>query len=221
MRNKLHIYLFRHGQTFYNRAHIFTGWKDSQLTPLGRNQARGVALKLKSKKIGIAFCSDLSRSVDTLKEVLKYHQGIQVVIDKRLRERAYGNLEGKHHSQFIQADGTEDYKTLLRWHKIDHLHGKDKKEFINKIGEAELKVIRRSYSAIPPNGESIKMVEKRVISFIRDLLKFMKKNKVNVAISASGNSMRPIRRYFEKLSIDEMMNLENPFDDYFEYKVKV
>ena len=49
----------------------------------------------------------------------------------------------------------------------------------------------------------------------------MKKEQINVAISAHGNSMRPFRRYFEKLSIKEMMKLENPWDDYFEYEIKV
>ena len=69
----------------------------------------------------------------------------------------------------------------------------------------------------PPGGESVAIVEKRVRSFIKDLLKMMKQKKVNVAISAHGNSMRPFRRYFEKLSIKQMMKLENPWDDYFEY----
>jgi len=63
------------------------------------------------------------------------------------------------------------------------------------------------------------MVEKRVNSFVKDLIKMIKKEKVNVAISAHGNSMRPFRKYFEKLSVKEMMSLENPYDRYFEYKI--
>ena len=51
--------------------------------------------------------------------------------------------------------------------------------------------------------------------------KFVKENKVNVAISAHGNSMRPFRRYFEKLSVEKMMKLENPYDDYFGYRLNV
>ncbi|MBW2963782.1 histidine phosphatase family protein, partial [Candidatus Woesearchaeota archaeon] len=90
-----------------------------------------------------------------------------------------------------------------------------------KVGEAELKIIRRSYDIPPPGGESVKMVEKRVKSFIKDLLKKMKKEKVNVAISAHGNSMRPFRAYFEKLSREQMMTLENPWDDYFEYTITI
>ena len=46
---------------------------ESKLTPLGIKQAQGIARKLKNKKIDIAFDNSLSRSKDTLKEVLKFH----------------------------------------------------------------------------------------------------------------------------------------------------
>jgi 2,3-bisphosphoglycerate-dependent phosphoglycerate mutase len=217
---KLHIYLFRHGQTYFNRDHRFTGWKDSKLTSRGIRDAKKVAKKLKSKKFQVAYHSRLSRSKDTLKFVMKFHPECkEVITDDRMIESSYGKLQGKSHKQFVKREGTDSYKTLLHWHKIDHLNGAERKEFIRKTGEAELQIIRRSYNIPPPNGESVKMVEKRVNSFVKDLLKKMKKEKVNVAISAHGNSMRPFRKYFEKLTIKQMMKLENPWDDYFEYEV--
>jgi len=218
---KLKIYVFRHAQTHYNKEHRFTGWKDSELTPLGIEQAKRLALKLKKKKIDIAYQTNLSRSKDTLKEVLKYHPECKrVITDDRIIERSYGRLQGKSHQEFVKIVGEEDYKTMLHWHKIDLLTGKEKKDFIKKHGEADLQIVRRSYAQAPPGGESIQMVVKRVNTFIYDLLKRMKKEKVNVAISAHGNSMRPFRRHFEKLSIAKMMKLENPWDDYFEYTMK-
>ena len=48
----------------------------------------------------------------------------------------------------------------------------------------------------------------------------IEKEKVNVIISAHGNSMRPFRRHFEDLTIDQMMKLENPHDKYFDYIVE-
>ncbi len=189
----LKIYLFRHGESFFNKAKEFTGWKDSQLTEEGHKNARKVARKLKNKKFQAAYHTRLSRSKDTLKEVLKYHPECKEVIkDDRMIERSYGKLQGKKHSTVIKLYGRKQFEL---WH--------------------------RSYGIPPPGGESIKIVEKRVKSFIKDLLRKMKEEKVNVAISAHGNSMRPFRRYFEKLSIKEMMKLENPWDDYFEYRVKV
>ena len=100
---KLKIYLFRHAQTYYNRDHRFTGWKDSKLTPLGRKQAKIVAQKLKNKKFQIAFQTRLSRSKDTLKEVLKFHPECRKIItDRRIIERGYGKLEGLKHKNIIK-----------------------------------------------------------------------------------------------------------------------
>jgi len=189
----LKIYLFRHGQTFYNRDKIFTGWKDSKLTSLGIKQAKIIARKLKNKKFQVAYTNDLSRCKDTLREILKYHPECKrTIVDWRMRERSYGKLQGMSH-----------------------------KKFIEKYGKKKFDIYHRSYDTPPPGGESIKMVEKRVLSFIKDMLQLMKKEKVNVAISASGNSMRPFRKYFEHLTVKQMMKLENPWDDYFEYSVKI
>jgi 2,3-bisphosphoglycerate-dependent phosphoglycerate mutase len=73
----------------------------------------------------------------------------------------------------------------------------------------------------PPGGESIKTVEKRVLSFIHDLIIHMKREGINTVIAAHGNSMRPFRRYFENLTITQMMALKNPFDEYFNYELNV
>jgi len=192
---KLHIYLFRHGESYFNRKDKkrFTGLTDSTITPNGWNQARTVAKKLKNKKIDVAYHTGLIRSKHTLKAVLKYHPECKEIIeDNRIIERDYGKLTKKFH------------KTIIK-----------------KYGKKQFDIWHRSYDVTPPGGESIKMVEKRVKSFIKDLLKKMKKEKVNVAISAHGNSMRPFRKYFEKLTNRQMMQIETPWDDYFDYTIEV
>ena len=65
------------------------------------------------------------------------------------------------------------------------------------------------------------MVEKRVKSFIEDLKKFMKKNKVNVAISAHSNSIRFFRKIMEKISKEEAIKWFIPYDKVFEYNISV
>ncbi len=190
---KLKIYLFRHGESFFNRAKEFTGWKDSKLTKEGYKNAGEVAKKLKNKKFQVAIHTRLSRSKETMKVVLKYHPECrQIIVDDRMIERSYGKMQGKKHS------------TIIR-----------------KYGQKQFDIWHRSYKIAPPGGESIKDVEKRVNSFIHDLLKKMRKEKVNAAISAHGNSMRPFRKYFEKLTNKQMMELENPWNDYFEYEIEV
>jgi 2,3-bisphosphoglycerate-dependent phosphoglycerate mutase len=219
---KLHIYLFRHGQTYFNRDKRFTGWKDSKLTPRGIKDAKKVALKLKNKKFQVAYQTRLSRSKDTLKYVLKHHPECkEIITDDRMIERSYGKLQGQSHEGFVERVGDKAYDEMIEGDVIDDFDPKTREKVEDLIGEAELKIIRRSYNVPPPGGESVKMVEKRVKAFIKDLLKKMRKEKVNVAISAHGNSMRPFRRYFEKMTITEMMKLENPYDDYFHYTIEV
>jgi 2,3-bisphosphoglycerate-dependent phosphoglycerate mutase len=66
--------------------------------------------------------------------------------------------------------------------------------------------VHRGYDFIPPMGESFTMVEKQ--------------NPCNVAISCHGNSIRPIMRIFENLSIEEMLQLEVPQDSALVYELK-
>lgn len=65
------------------------------------------------------------------------------------------------------------------------------------------------------------MIEKRVSSFIKDLKKYIAKNKANVAISSHGNSIRIFRKLWEKKSEKEAVKWFIPYDKVFVYKVKV
>ncbi len=217
------IYLFRHGESTFNRQHRFTGWYDARLTDKGRQDAEKIAEKLRGKRIDIAIHTSLTRSKETLDIVLKYHPEVKrIIIDDRMRERNYGDLNGVYHATYQKMMG-ERLLHLLQEQDIlpRELHAYDAKRSVEELGHAMLMLVRRTYAIPPPGGESIRDVEKRVRAFIRDLLRLIKRERVNVAISAHGNSMRPFRRYFERLSIEEMMRLENPWDDYFEYHITV
>ena len=189
---KYKIYLFRHGTTNDNAEGVFSGWRDVSLNRKGIRDSGIVSLRLKDKNFSLAFQSDQIRSKQTLKEVLKFHKGVRVITDARIKERSYGNLQGKTHLEIVEKYG---------WKKYDLWH--------------------RGYNTRAPHGESLKDVEKRVLLFIKDLIIVMKREKINVAISAHGNSMRAFRRYFEKLSVKEMCLLYNDYESVYEYDVKV
>lgn len=217
---KLKIYLFRHGLTHYNKHHWFTGWIDSKMTQQGYANARKIARMLKKKKIDVAYHTHLSRSINTLKQVLKYHPECkQIIQDDRMMERNYGKLQKHSHKEFMEDIEKVLVKVMER--KYGKMKRDVKSEFGDRISKSVYDIYHRSYDVPPPGGESIKMVETRVKSFIKDLLKKMRKEKVNVAISSHGNSMRPFRAYFEKLTQGQMMKLENPWDAHFEYTVNV
>jgi DNA gyrase subunit B len=50
---------------------------------------------------------------------------------------------------------------------------------------------------------------------------YIEKNKVNVAISAHGNSIRLFRKIMEKASKEEAVKWVIPYDDYYEYEIAI
>lgn len=86
------IYFAAHSTTTDNEAHISSGWKDVGLSELGIRQSREMAQTFKDIKIDLICCSDLKRAVDTVK--IAFGKRIPIIIDKRLREVNYGNLNG-------------------------------------------------------------------------------------------------------------------------------
>lgn len=221
-KEEFYIYLFRHGQTYYNKRGIFTGWKDSNLTPLGIRQAKKISGKLKNKKVDVAFQTRLGRSQDTLKIVLKFHPECKkILVDNRMIERNYGKLNGTSHEVFIKNIGKRALDLRIEGDAIDNLDPKLRKQVERFLGEKEYQIIHRGYNIPPPGGESFAMVEKRVKSFIKYLKSFIKKNRVNVAISAHGNSIRLFMKIMENLNINETEKLTIPYDKVFVYKVSV
>jgi len=185
------IYIFRHGQTEFNRDQKFTGWLDAKLTDLGREQAQTIAGLLVDKVINLAYQTRLSRSVETLDIVLKSHPECrQRITDDRLIERSYGDLAGLTHQEVINGLSIGTYE---QWH--------------------------RGFYDQPPGGESFADVENRVMEFIADLkTQYSGKNLV-IAISAHGNSIRLFRKIMEDASIEETCSWSIPYDKYYEYRI--
>jgi 2,3-bisphosphoglycerate-dependent phosphoglycerate mutase len=214
------IYLFRHGKTAFNRDGRFTGFMDSKLTAEGRKHAGIIAGKLKNKKFEVAIHTRLSRSKDTLKPVLKFHPECKIILeDDRMIERSYGDLEGTTHEQFIDKIGKRSYDLRVHGDGIENLEPKLRKKVERFLGEEEYEAIHRGYNVAARNGESFADVEKRVKSFIKDLKKFMRKEKVNVAISAHGNSIRLFRKIMERASKKDVAKWFIPYDKVFEYSI--
>ena len=217
---RFRIYLFRHGQTTFNRDGRFTGWMDSKLTAQGKRHALKIARQLKSKKIDVAIHTRLSRSKDTLKPVLKLHPECKIILeDDRMIERSYGDLEGETHEHFIDRIGKQEYDLRVHGDAVVSLDRKNRKKIEGFFGKEDYDIIHRGYKIAAPSGESFADVEKRVRKFIKSLKKFMKKNKVNVAISAHGNSIRLFRKIMEGAHRKSVVRWVIPYDKVYEYEV--
>jgi 2,3-bisphosphoglycerate-dependent phosphoglycerate mutase len=185
------LFVFRHAETTDNKRQIFSGWRDPKLTLKGLSQAREVAEQLRREKIDYAFTSHLNRAKETLDIVIKTHHDVPVFIDDRLIERCYGLLQGESKRKVAEE--------RPKWFAQVH----------------------RGYDFPPPEGESLKMVEKRTLPFLVQLEEWLRENGGNVAISCHGNSLRPIRRIFENLTLKQMLQIENPQDHAMAYALHI
>ena len=89
----------RHGQSEWNKANLFTGWADVDLTEEGTKQATeaGKLIKEAGIEFDVAFTSVLKRAIKTTNLALEASDQLWVPVEKswRLNERHYGGLTGQ------------------------------------------------------------------------------------------------------------------------------
>lgn len=91
----MQVYVVRHGQTEWNVKGLLQGASDIELSDEGRRQAQVCAQAL-SHRVGdnpLVVTSPLVRARDTA-QALADRMNVEVNVDDRLRERAYGAWEG-------------------------------------------------------------------------------------------------------------------------------
>ncbi|MFA5124208.1 MAG: histidine phosphatase family protein [Patescibacteria group bacterium] len=122
------IFIVRHGQDTDNVAKILNGRRDTELTDLGREQAKATAQKLAAAySIKIIYSSPLKRCYETARIIAEFLHVDEIIVDEHLIEREFGILTGKPladipkytdkilHSDgvnyFLEAEGTEDFSS--------------------------------------------------------------------------------------------------------------
>lgn len=88
------FHLVRHGRTLWNEEQRIQGWSDSSLSRQGEALIRSWAPAMPSFGFDAVICSDLGRTVQTA-TILNGSLKLPVKKDDRLRERCFGNLEGR------------------------------------------------------------------------------------------------------------------------------
>lgn len=174
------LILMRHGQSQWNLENRFTGWTDVPLTDQGSSDASKTGEVLKEFSIDIAFTSRLIRANKTLENVLAtLGQSPEIIKDSALNERHYGDLQGLN-----------------------------KSETVEKFGEEQVKLWRRSYDTRPPNGESMADCERRTMPFFKQYVWPHITAGKTVLIAAHGNSLRPIMKFLENLTPEAASSME-------------
>ncbi len=93
MVSQAHMILIRHGETVWNQQNRMQGQLDSPLTETGLRQARLLGQRLAQIEFAALYSSDTGRALDTARTIASM-TGHEIVIDRRLRERSFGVVEG-------------------------------------------------------------------------------------------------------------------------------
>ena len=92
------VYVIAHPEATHHVEKLVGGWYDSHLTPAGRLAAVSIAQALRTEipdGAGVElFSSDLLRAAQTADEVAGVF-GLRPILDPRLREKSYGEAEGR------------------------------------------------------------------------------------------------------------------------------
>ena len=204
------VIFLRHGQSQWNLENRFTGWTDVPLSDKGVEEARaaGKLLKAEGFSFDAAYTSTLKRAIKTLWLVLEEmdEMWIPVTKDWHLNERHYGALQGYN-----------------------------KAEMAEKVGEAQVKVWRRSYDVPPPALEAddprypgsdpryknltaaelpltecLKDTVARVLPYWNDVICPEIRAGKSLIIAAHGNSLRALIKYLDNVSDEEIIGLNIP-----------
>ena len=91
------ITYFVHSTSTDNEKSVFSGWSDPELSLKGAEQAQRLKEKLCYLSFDIVYCSDLKRAKSTAEVAF---QNTPIVIEPRLREMNYGDLNGVYKEEF-------------------------------------------------------------------------------------------------------------------------
>lgn len=131
----------RHGQTVSNKEGRFCGHSETDLTPLGMEQARALGRRLAAVQVDAVYTSDFSRAITTAALALE-GRDVPAFADPGLRELHYGLWEMEKEREI--AKRYPEQHRLMRledpaWH--------------------------------PPGGETIAMVRERTLAAFRRIVK--------------------------------------------------
>nr|XP_027191340.1 uncharacterized protein LOC101500018 isoform X2 [Cicer arietinum] len=179
------LILIRHGESMWNEKNLFTGCCDVPLTRRGVEEAIEAAMLAMTqhhqKKVPIIMHNE-SEQATTWSQVYSettIKQSIPVITTWQLNERMYGELQGLN-----------------------------KKETAERYGKEQVHEWRRSYDIQPPKGESLEMCLRRAVTYFKEFIEPQLQSGKHVMVAAHANSLRSIIMYLDKMTSQEVTNLE-------------
>ena len=204
------LVLLRHGESIWNKENRFTGWVDVELSPKGIQEANEAGRTLRNAGYGfdVAYTSLLKRAIKTLWLVLEEmdHMWIPVHRTWRLNERHYGALQGLNKLETVEKHGDKQVHVWRRSYDIrPPALGSNDSEFPGN--DPRYKTLAREQL---PTTECLKDVVNRFLRYWQSTIAPAVEKGERVIIAAHGNSLRALVMYLDGISEDKIADLNIP-----------
>ena len=204
------LVLLRHGESTWNKENLFTGWTDVDLSPKGVEEARAAGrLMLQSRYVfDLAHTSVLKRAIRTLWLALDEMDLTWIPEYKswRLNERHYGALQGLNKLETVQRYGEEQVKIWRRSYDI-RPPALSPDDPRAPHHDPRYKDLRTEE---PPLTECLKDTVDRVLPYWKDTIAPDVRAGKRVLIASHGNSLRALVMYLDKIPQDKIVELNIP-----------
>jgi broad specificity phosphatase PhoE len=114
------LFLARHGVTEENLRGEIQGHRPGTLSGQGKRWAEETGRALRGEGVGRIYASDLARALETARLMARAMGGTEVVPEPLLRERGYGDLEGKTKVQ-LRLDYPDFYSIDMPERRVEPL----------------------------------------------------------------------------------------------------
>lgn len=202
------LILLRHGQSTWNEKNLFTGWVDVDLTPTGAGEAlqAGELMKAESLFPTVLHTSLLRRAIRTANIATDACDRSWVPVRRswRLNERHYGALQGLDKAQTLEKHGEMQLKLWRRSYDVPPPPIEPGSEWDNRSDE------RYSPNDIVPATECLADVVVRMMPYWYDAIVPDLLRDETVLVVAHGNSLRALVKHLDGISDDDIAELNIP-----------
>ncbi len=204
------LVLLRHGESIWNLENRFTGWTDVGLSEKGVAEAHSSAewLKKGGFNFDIAYTSVLKRAISTLWIVLEDMDLMWIPVQRswRLNERHYGALQGLNKIEMVQKFGEEQ---VLIWRRSYDIQPPALTEDDGRFPGKDPRYKDLTSHELPLT-ECLKDTVNRFLPFWHETITPTLKDGKRVIIVAHGNSLRALVKYLDQVPDAEIVKLNIP-----------
>lgn len=204
------LVLLRHGQSDWNQKNLFTGWVDVRLSELGRTEAKRAGELLVEKGVlpDVLHTSVLTRAIQTADLALEEADRLWIDVRRswRLNERHYGALQGLDKAETLEKYGQEQFMLWRRSFDTPPPPIDDDSEW-SQVGDPRYADLSDDEM---PRTECLKDVIARMLPYWEsDIIPDLKTGKT-VLVTAHGNSLRALVKHLDGISDDDIAELNIP-----------